>query len=77
MFLVSRGFDEEINIKCYIDASFQMNQDDSYFYSHDIFIMNGNRNDWGFSEHSIINYEIHNIIKVHYNLKDNTRNYLN
>lgn len=45
MFLVSRGFDEEINIKCYIDASFQMNQDDSYFYSHDIFIMNGNRND--------------------------------
>ncbi|XP_071719548.1 secreted RxLR effector protein 161-like [Rutidosis leptorrhynchoides] len=51
MFLVYGGFDE-LSIKCYTDASFETDRDDSRSQSGYFFVMNGGAVDWRSSKQS-------------------------
>lgn len=54
MFLVYGGLEEELSVKCYTDASFQTDRDDSRSQSGYVFIMNGGAVDWRSSKQSTV-----------------------
>nr|XP_043630410.1 secreted RxLR effector protein 161-like [Erigeron canadensis] len=54
MFLVYGGLEEELSIKCYTDASFQTDRDDSRSQSGYVFVMNGGAVDWKSSKQSTV-----------------------
>ena len=54
MFLVYGGLEEELSIRCYTDASFQTNRDNSRSQSSYVFVMNGGAIDWKSSKQSTV-----------------------
>ena len=56
MFLIYGGLDEELSIKCYTDASFQTDRDDSRSQTGYVFIMNGGAVTWKSSKKSESEY---------------------
>ena len=54
MFLVFGGLEEELSIKCYTDAGFQTDRDDSRSQSGYVFVMNGGAVDWKSSKQSVV-----------------------
>ena len=54
MFLVYGGLEEELNVKCYTDASFQTDRDDCKSQSGYVFIMNGGAVSWKSSKQSVV-----------------------
>ncbi|XP_035831876.1 secreted RxLR effector protein 161-like [Helianthus annuus] len=54
MSLVFGGVEEELTIRCYTDASFQTNRDDSRSQSGFVFIVNGGAISWKSSKQSVV-----------------------
>ena len=54
MFLIYGGLDEELSVKCYTDASFQTDRDDSRSQTGYVFILNGGAVTWKSSKQSVV-----------------------
>jgi hypothetical protein len=54
MFLVYGGLEEDLCVKCYTDASFQTDRDDSRSQSGYVFIMNGGAIAWKSSKQNVV-----------------------
>ncbi|KAI3804628.1 hypothetical protein L1987_26325 [Smallanthus sonchifolius] len=54
MFLVYGGLEEELSVKCYTDASFQTDRDDTKSQSGYVFIMNGGAVSWKSSKQEVV-----------------------
>ena len=54
MFLIYGGLEEELSLKCYSDASFQSDRDDSRSQSGYVFILNGGAVDWKSSKQKVV-----------------------
>ena len=54
MFLVFGGVEEELTVKCYTDASFQTDRDDSRSQSGFVFTLNGGAIYWKSSKQSVV-----------------------
>ena len=54
MFLVYGGLESELTVRCYTDASFQTDRDDSKSQSGYVFILNGGAVDWKSSKQSTV-----------------------
>ncbi|XP_035834139.1 secreted RxLR effector protein 161-like [Helianthus annuus] len=54
MFLVFRGVEEELMVRCYTDASFQSDRDDSLSQSGFVFTLNGGAFCWKSSKQSVV-----------------------
>jgi hypothetical protein len=54
MFLIYGGLDEELSVKCYTDASFQTDRDDSRSQTGYVFILNGGAITWKSSKQSVV-----------------------
>jgi hypothetical protein len=54
MFLVYGGLEEDLCVKCYSDASFQTDRDDSRSQSGYVFIMNGGAIAWKSSKQNVV-----------------------
>ncbi|KAJ0467877.1 putative RNA-directed DNA polymerase [Helianthus annuus] len=54
MFLVFGGVEEELTVRCYTDASFQTDRDDSRSQSGFVFTLNGGAVSWKSSKQSVV-----------------------
>ncbi|KAI3790529.1 hypothetical protein L2E82_03631 [Cichorium intybus] len=54
MFLIYGGSEENISVKCYTDASFQTDRDDSRSQSGCVFILNGGAVSWRSSKQDVV-----------------------
>ncbi|KAD3640064.1 hypothetical protein E3N88_29287 [Mikania micrantha] len=54
MFLIYGGMEEELTVKCYTDASFQTDRDDSRSQSGYVFTLNGGAITWRSSKKSVV-----------------------
>ena len=54
MFLIYGGLEENLSVKCYSDASFQTDRDDSKSQSGYVFIMNGGAVSWKSSKQDVV-----------------------
>ena len=54
MFLVYGGVEEELSVKCYTDASFQTDRDDSRSQSGFVFTLNGGAITWRSSKQKVV-----------------------
>ena len=54
MFQIYGGLEEDLNVKCYTDASFQTDRDDCKSQSGFVFIMNGGAVSWKSSKQEVV-----------------------
>ena len=54
MFLIFGGLEEELKVKCYTDASFQTDRDDSRSQTGYVFTLNGGAITWKSSKQSVV-----------------------
>ncbi|KAD7117120.1 hypothetical protein E3N88_04388 [Mikania micrantha] len=54
MFLIYGGMEEELTVRCYTDASFQTDRDDSRSQSGYVFTLNGGAITWRSSKQSVV-----------------------
>ena len=54
MFLVYGGLEEELRVRCYTDASFQTDRDDSRSQTGFVFTLNGGAITWKSSKQSVV-----------------------